>query len=222
MAVSDEQEEGGRCRITELPNCVMESIVSLLPPTDAVNTILASPPHWKTLSRSMLTRRNLEFFNVPDLELFNVPGSSHALVYSVGKTPAFVRRVSEYQGNKVIDSFRLQGYNLDSEYCCSVDEWIRFALSKGVEELHLAFGCHVKRKSRYVFPPRLQVGWTIHLKHLSLEKCILRLLTTGFDEFSRLTTLCLTEVTLDPSQMANLFSVCVLLESLTLIQCGEL
>nr|XP_011470632.1 PREDICTED: uncharacterized protein LOC105353299 [Fragaria vesca subsp. vesca] len=228
MVISGEQEKRRRrCGITELPDCIMESIVSLLPLKDAVNTILASPPHWKTLSHpTILTRRNLE------LNYFNVFGSK-----SRGKGPLdgcmqlqqcrqcrdFSRRVSkylqQYQGIKV-DSFRLQCRSpVDVESHVSLDEWIRFAIRKGVEELHLTllvlpsvFVC----PSVYVFPPSLHVASTSNLKHLSLESCKLRHATA---DFGQLTTLSLREVVFDQSLMPNLFSVCVLLESLTLNRC---
>ncbi|KAL6136819.1 hypothetical protein ACLB2K_062114 [Fragaria x ananassa] len=89
MVVSGEEEGHGTCRITKFPDCIMESIVSPLPLKDAVNTILASPPHWKHLSHSsILTRRNLEF------DYLNVFGSKDQLRYDVDQDSEFSRRLT--------------------------------------------------------------------------------------------------------------------------------
>ncbi|XP_004295368.1 PREDICTED: putative F-box/FBD/LRR-repeat protein At4g03220-like [Fragaria vesca subsp. vesca] len=216
MVVSCEEEGHGTCRITKLPDCIMESIVSLLPLKDAVNTILASPPDWKHLSHSsILTRRNLEF------DYLNVFGSKYQLRYDVDQDSEFSRRVSkylqQYQGNKV-DSFKLRCY-LDAKSCVSLDDWIRFATTKGVEKLHLGFGFLMSPHKGYVFPRSLHVGSNLNLKYLSLKECILRHPTTDCDAFNQLTTLSLKNVHFDQSMMANLFTVCALLESLTLYWC---
>ncbi|KAL6140068.1 hypothetical protein ACLB2K_058369 [Fragaria x ananassa] len=216
MVVSGEEEGHGACRITKLPDCIMESIVSLLPLKDAVNTILASPPHWKHLSHSsILTRRNLEF------DYLNVFGSKYQLRYDVDQDSEFSRRVSKYlqlyQGNKV-DSFKLRCF-LNAKSCVSLDDWIRFATTKGVEKLHLGFCLLMSPHQGYVFPRSLHVGSNLNLKHLSLKECILRHPTTDCDAFNQLTTLSLKNVHFDQSIMANLFTVCALLESLTLYWC---
>ncbi|KAL6143823.1 hypothetical protein ACLB2K_054518 [Fragaria x ananassa] len=217
MVVSGEEEGRGRCGITELPDCIMESIVSLLPLKDAVNAILASPPHWKHLSHSsILTRRNLKF---DDLNVF---GSNYEIGYDMDQQRReFFRRVSkylqQYQGNKV-DSFKFRCH-LRAESYVILDDWIRFAATKGVEKLHLGLVICSSPHEGYVFPRSLHVGSTSNLKHLLLEECILRHPTTDPDAFNQLTTLSLKHVYFDQSLMANLFSVCALLESLSLYRC---
>ncbi|XP_050367265.1 F-box/FBD/LRR-repeat protein At1g13570-like [Argentina anserina] len=211
--VSGEQAKRRRCGITELPDCIMENIVSKLCLKDAVNTILASPSQWKHLSHQILTRRNLEF------DYLNIFGNNYSTLYDIDQE--FFRRVSrylhQYQGDKV-DSFKLRCRLRHAERVI-LNEWIGFAFSKGIEELHLAFGCFGGRTKHYVFPQSLHVGSTLNLKHLLLKDCILKHPTSEFDAFNRLTTLSLKNGSIDQSLMANLFSVCVLLESLTLRWC---
>nr|XP_011460147.1 PREDICTED: putative F-box/FBD/LRR-repeat protein At4g03220 [Fragaria vesca subsp. vesca] len=217
MVVSGEEEGRGRCGITELPDCIMESIISLLPLKDAVNAILASPPHWKHLSHSsILTRRNLKF---DDLNVF---GSNYEIGYDMDQQRReFLRRVSkysqQYQGNKV-DSFKFRCH-LRAESYVILDDWIRFATTKGVEKLHLGLVICSSPHEGYVFPRSLHVGSNLNLKYLSLKECILRHPTTDCDAFNQLTTLSLKNVHFDQSMMANLFTVCALLESLTLYWC---
>ncbi|KAL6128259.1 hypothetical protein ACLB2K_071615 [Fragaria x ananassa] len=197
--------------------------VSLLPLQDAVNTILASPPQWKTLSHPILTRRNLEF------NYLNVLGRNYrGTVFDVtARARAFVRRVSkylqQYQGNKV-ESLKIDCYHgikVKSKTEVRLHEWIRFAIMKSVEELHVRPGwCSMSHRDLIIFPLLSLVGSTSNLKHLLLERCILRQQSpTDFDGFKLLTTLRLNEVALDNCLMANLLSVCLLLESLTLDRC---
>ncbi|KAL6131419.1 hypothetical protein ACLB2K_069795 [Fragaria x ananassa] len=211
MVGSGEKGKRTRCGITELPNCVM------------VNTILASPPQWKTLSHPILTRRNLEF------NYLNVLGRNYrGTVFDVtARARAFVRRVSkylqQYQGNKV-ESLKIDCYHgikVKSKTEVRLDEWIRFAIMKSVEELHVRPGwCSMSHRDLIIFPLLSLVGSTSNLKHLLLERCILRQQSpTDFDGFKLLTTLRLNEVALDNCLMANLLSVCLLLESLTLDRC---
>lgn len=93
------------CGVTDLPDCILESIVSLLPLKDAVDTSLVCP-QWRHLSRPILKRRNLEF---DFLNVLGIRYPNHG--HDMEKMRLdFVRRVTkymqQYEGNKV-DSFKL-------------------------------------------------------------------------------------------------------------------
>ncbi|KAM5588192.1 putative F-box/FBD/LRR-repeat protein [Rosa sericea] len=190
-----------RCRIADLPDCILESILSLIPLRDAVETSLVCRD-WRPF---LLKRRNLVF----DFEGY------------VRRPPQFVKRVDTYlqlyKGNKV-DSFTVDF--TDQEGGDVLDRWIRFAITKGVEELHLRH--HV---FDYVFPHRLlseqvNAGSRVNLKVLSICSIdgILRP-PPDFNGFNQLKTLHLIHAIIDPSFTSNLFSVFASLESLTLYCC---
>ncbi|KAL6123742.1 hypothetical protein ACLB2K_076260 [Fragaria x ananassa] len=95
----EKQGKTTRCGITELPNCLTGSIVSLLHLQDAVNTILASPPQWNTLSHPILTRRNLGF-NCLNVLGRNYRGTVHDVT---ARARAFVRRVTVMYDKSYLD-----------------------------------------------------------------------------------------------------------------------
>jgi hypothetical protein len=135
----------------------------------------------------------------------------------------FVRRVNEllelYSGNKV-DSLKV-AFFFDGEYTAILDKWIHFAITKGAQVLDLQLFQNglFESENYYVFPHWLLSDLNVStLKHLSLQRCVLKP-PTDFDRFLQLTTLCLNKVIVDPVFMAHLFSVCVLLESLSLCNC---
>lgn len=221
MALSGGQNGKKRCGVTELPDCILESIVSLLPLKAAVETSLVCP-QWRHLSRPILKRRNLEF---DYLNVFGITYPNHD--HDVEKMRRdFVRRVDkflqQYEGNKV-DSFKLLHCFLFPEYHAILDGWIRFAITKGVEQVDLRPSLCSNPQDYYLFPHRLlseqlSAGSPLNLKYLSLENCTLRP-PLDFHGFNQLTTLHLNQVIVGPSLMENLFSVCPLLESLTLNWC---
>jgi hypothetical protein len=121
-----------------------------------------------------------------------------------------------YLGKKV-ESFRL-AFFLDGEYARDLDNWVRFAITKGAQELHLHLRGGIE--TVYHFPYWILTESDLSgLKHLSLENCILSP-PPSFDRFNELTTLCLDNVTIGAMFMTNLFSVCVVLERLTLKSCS--
>ncbi|XP_062017332.1 uncharacterized protein LOC133733705 [Rosa rugosa] len=103
-----------------------------------------------------------------------------------------------------------------------LDEWVRFAITRGAEVLDIQLSSRngvLDTENVYVFPHWLLSELNAStLRHLSLQRCILKP-PTDFDIFIWLTTLCLNKVIVDPAFLAHLFSVCSLLESLTLSYC---
>ncbi|KAL6181160.1 hypothetical protein ACLB2K_047815 [Fragaria x ananassa] len=117
-----------------------------------------------------------------------------------------------YKGHK-IDSLTVR----DEDGDVVLDRWIRFAMTKGVEELNL----HGGRK--YVFPHQLllseqvNAGSRVNLKYLTIvcAEGIIRP-PSDFSGFSQLVTLYLSRVIIHPTFTSNLFSIFASLESLTL------
>ncbi|KAK9912743.1 hypothetical protein M0R45_036589 [Rubus argutus] len=216
--------------IDELPDCVLSSILSFLRTRDAVETSMVSHL-WRDLWKPpILMRPSLEF-DIP-----NILGGKYAglveeheeynclpLLIDNFDRQCFVRRVNEllelYSGNKV-DSLKV-AFFFDGEYTAILDKWIHFAITKGAQVLDLQLFQNglFESENYYVFPHWLLSDLNVStLKHLSLQICVLKP-PTDFDRFLQLTTLCLNKVIVDPVFMAHLFSVCVLLESLSLCNC---
>ncbi|CAB4305287.1 unnamed protein product [Prunus armeniaca] len=107
-----------------------------------------------------------------------------------------------YRGEKV-DSFKAAFY-LDAKSADTLNAWISFAILRGVEVLDL-----------HLF----QLATSSTLKHLRLSGCVLRP-PPDFDGFMQLRTLYLERVTVDEVFMASMFSICLFLESLSLLGCS--
>ncbi|KAM5581389.1 FBD-associated F-box protein [Rosa sericea] len=217
----------GKDWINELPDCILSHIVSLLRIKDAVETSMVSR-QWRYLWK---TSPNLEF-DIP-----NIFGSKYAkliekheekdrLPFLVDRfdRQCFVRRVNELlelcSGNKV-ESLRV-AFFFDVESTAILDKWIRFAIAKGAQvlDLHLLKSTHWDHAEFYVFPHWIlsELNNASALKHLSLHRCVLKP-PTDFNRLAQLTTLRLIKVFIDPGFLEHLFSICVLLEGLTLIKC---
>lgn len=192
---------------------------------DAVNTSMVSH-RWRHL---WLTRRNLV------MDTPNIFGSRHVgpvyefdnTFHSRSQKQEFARRVNTflhlYQGNKV-DSFKVTYFfNPESESAAILDEWIRFAITKGVEVLELRlFRIFPESNKYYVFPHWLlsQLNSSSTIKYLSLFRCALRPPVPFVDGFNQLRTLFLDYVDVDEKFISHLFTVCLFLESLTLKYCN--
>lgn len=229
--ILDMVEGETKASINELPECIISSILSLLTIKDAVDTTLISCQWRHRWLYPILTRPNLQF------DIANIYGSRHDVgLLSTGtdgchfklmkqfQSRDFVRRVNTflqlYRGNK-INSFKV-AFFFDRESACIIDNWLRFAITKGVEVLDLyLFGCGTTIDKAYVFPCQLFSELNaLTLTHLSLGGCVLRPPPAECYGFNQLRTLCLHDVRVDETFVAHLSSsVCLLLESLALMGC---
>ncbi|KAM1015498.1 hypothetical protein ACFX13_046037 [Malus domestica] len=192
---------------------------------------------WRYLGtlRPILTRANLTF-DVPNIFGVGLPERMDklpedgfndcrpSLINVYYQRESFVRcvnKVLQLHHGKKLDSFKVEFF-LDRFSAAFLNEWIRFAITKGVEVIHLhLYRCSDREHTYnyYVFPCWLlsELKAASTLKNLSMARCVLRL-PPGFDGFNQLTSLYLCRIA-DEIPVARLLSDCLLLESLTLKSC---
>ncbi|KAJ7969554.1 F-box/LRR-repeat protein [Quillaja saponaria] len=140
----------------------------------------------------------------------------------------FVRRVNQFmqhfQGRK-IGSFRMAFNVDDSEHYVSIDRWISFAISRGVEKIDLLFPNKPynleKGHKLYVFPFNLfSEADALTLRHLTLKRCSIQPpADCNLAGFRNLRSLVLGSSTLRENFMTCLLSRCSLLEELSFRHC---
>ncbi|KAK7256263.1 hypothetical protein RIF29_29704 [Crotalaria pallida] len=140
----------------------------------------------------------------------------------------FVQRVNQFFqkfNTTKIDSLRV-AYHLTSGQRSSIDRWISFGLTRGVERIHLNFTSYdyvyTSKLERYVFPLlTLSKSGVSTLKHIHLQSCILPNPPANFSAvpFRNLRSLVLYHVHVGQDLITSLLSECVLLEELSLIGC---
>ncbi|XP_068335030.1 F-box/FBD/LRR-repeat protein At1g78750-like [Pyrus communis] len=236
LTVTAERSEG-KDWINELPDCILSSIFSLLTLKDAVDasSLVCRRGRYLGTLLPILTRAN-HTFDVPNIFGVGLPKRMDklpedgfndrrpSLINVYYQRESFVKCVNKvlklHHGDK-LDSFKVEFF-LDRFSAAFLDEWIRLAITKGVEVIHL----HLYRCSDweqtynyYVFPSWLlsELKAASNLKNLSMARCVLRL-PPGFDGFNQLTSLYLCKIA-DEIPVARLLSDCLLLESLTLKSC---
>ncbi|XP_045794112.1 uncharacterized protein LOC123888986 [Trifolium pratense] len=141
----------------------------------------------------------------------------------------FVKRVNQFVKNfpgTKIDSF-LVSFNLNFEQSNNIDQWLSFAIARGVERIDLLFlgkpfVRHPQSGERYKFAFKLfSESNASTLKHVGLEYCHLVHPTNGdFEPFKHLKSLSLLSVKVDEIFIENLLSNCQLLEELSLVDCA--
>ncbi|XP_021822921.1 uncharacterized protein LOC110764301 [Prunus avium] len=186
---------------------------------------------WRHLGlQPILTRVNLEFdlaniFGINDVRDDDFEDDLYAEDFSKQDFVRCVNKVLQlHHGNKV-ESFKVEFF-FNRESTIILDEWVRFAITKGAQVLDLHLYCctyslseREERETFYDFP-----CWLLSelnpspLKNLSLARCFLRP-PPDFDRFNQLTTLYLYKAVVDNISLARLLSDCLLLESLTLDSC---
>lgn len=131
------------------------------------------------------------------------------------------RFLAFHLGSKVV-SFKVLCF-FPSMYVLQVNDWIDFAIGKGVEDLDLAFTCDNPPKCTGwsgldYFPAQILLNdEESKLRRLSLRGCMLKSnFTTGFRTLS---TLVLCDVNLAGHVEPHMFSSCLNLEHLTLQRC---
>ncbi|WJX85596.1 hypothetical protein P8452_68033 [Trifolium repens] len=225
-------------RISELPDDILSSILTMLSIKDLLKTSVLS----KRWCKLWGLRKDLYF------DIHNVLGTEIELLekrYLVDVTrysrtgtdrcvnldlslKEFVKRVDQFLKNfhgTTIDSLLINFY-LESEQSNTIDQWIRFAIVRGVERINLLFlgRPYVHRTTEnkhYKFDPALFCETNAStLKHLRLEYCLVCHPTNlDFTPFKNLRSLSLRRTKLDEMFIESLLSNCRHLEELCLVFC---
>lgn len=219
--------------ISELPDCILADILSMLSMKDMLNTCLLS----KRLCNLWHLRRDLKF------DQLNVLGSDEELrragyyvdVLKNGNQcehlhldvlrDEFVRRVDQFVKNfkgDIIDSIVVQ-FNLNLAESNIIDQWIRFAISKGAGRIDMLFlprRCY-SSSNCYKFPFGLfSESNNSALKHLHLLHCLVcHPENSDLFPFTNLRSLVLEESYVDQILITSLLSNCLLLKELSLFSC---
>lgn len=139
----------------------------------------------------------------------------------------FIKRVNQFVKNFkgiMIDSFMVKFNNLNHRHSKNIDEWIKFAISRGVGRIDLLLyqePGHYKG-TRYTFPFGLSFECkSSRLKHMHLVGCKLVCPPSNFDifPFTNLKSLVLERSRVDVKLLTTLLSNCLLLEELNLESC---
>jgi len=239
-------------RISELPDCILSDILKMLPMKDLVKTSILSKK-WYTLW-ALRVHLCYDIFNVlgnlnellqnqylidvcscssAKKRGFYFPSSSDTLERYVNLDMSrgeFVQRVDQFVkkflGTK-IDSF-LVNFCLDNEQNNIIDQWISFAVARGVERVDLLFLGRPYAPLDYCIhrnPYKLDfalfsVSNASSLSYLRLENCIVCHPTNyDFIQFKNLRSLSLEEVKLDETFIESLLSNCPQLKELCLLTC---
>jgi hypothetical protein len=170
-------------------------------------------------------RRDLHF------DVFNVLGSDKELVENnlYMSRDEFAKRVNQFvknfKGTK-IDSF-LVNFKLDCEQSSTVNQWIRFAVTKRVGRMDLlflgrpyAYACRTRHNYfKLDFALFLETNVSA-LNHLRLENCLVcNPINCDFTPFKNLRYLSLEKSKLDETFIESLLSNCPRLEELYLLFC---
>ncbi|MCH79656.1 F-box/LRR-repeat protein [Trifolium medium] len=240
-------------RISELPDYILSDILTMLSMRDLLKTSILS----KRWCKLWYLRRDLYFdvFNVlgsseeellqtgylvdvlntsyipPGFKFYGVPTMETHINLDMSRDE-FVNRVNQFVMNfqgEIIDSFVVNFY-LDDEQSSTVDQWISFAIERGVGRIDLLLlgrpynkpiGLATRRN-----PCKIDFG-SIFLKsnastlnHLRLQNCLaLHPTNCDFTPFKNLRSLSLEESKLDETFMESLLSNCPRLEELCLTFC---
>ncbi|XP_050226276.1 putative FBD-associated F-box protein At1g61330 [Mercurialis annua] len=218
-------------RISELPELVLSSILSKLPPKDIIRTGVLSKA-WKQHRELIEYKLDLHLLNLLESKYTNGLRRHYHLYDHGSKVYNYkhfleVRREFMNRVDKVLHHFKSSKITslkvtcfLDSGNSSDIDCWINSAIAFGVEELQLLCSNDVASiittAGFYKFP-----YWFFKqsfLRHLKLERCILTP-TSDFTGFSKLLTLSLRQVRLCKDFCDSLFTNCSLLQELTLDFC---
>ncbi|CAJ2631343.1 unnamed protein product [Trifolium pratense] len=230
-------------RISELPDYILSDILTMLSMKDSLKTGVLSKRWCKLWS----LRRNLYF------DIFNVIGSSEEELLQKGylvdvldtsfsgvttmerhinpdmSKDEFVKRVNQFVMNfqgTVMESFSVN-FHLDHEQSSTIDQWISFAIARGVGRIDLLL---IGRP--YNAPPTgrgnpctfdfgiISKSNTSTLNHLRLENCLVFHPTIcDFTPLKNLRSLSLERSKLDETFIETLLVNCPRLEELCLISC---
>ncbi|XP_057432190.1 F-box/LRR-repeat protein At3g58900-like [Lotus japonicus] len=225
--------------ISELPDCILSVILSMVSMKDLINTSVLSK-RWCNLWHSIrdlkfdvhnvLVSHHEELLKmgyVVDEDVQKYIGLVKGIALELGCRGEFVKRVDQFVKNfkgTVIDSFMVE-FILNQEHSNNIDNWIRFAIARGVERIDLLFRYSLQHKDAcYKFPFGLSIDCNNNsstLKHMHLEFCLVYQPTTSFDifPFTNLRSLVLEFSQVDVILLETLLSNCLLLEELSLRRC---
>ncbi|XP_059652764.1 F-box/LRR-repeat protein 13-like isoform X2 [Cornus florida] len=210
--------------ISNLPEEILCSIISLLTMREAVSTIILSR-RWRCLWRR--TPLNLVFdgsnMNGNGCQM-DQPENPDASSKQQEKH-SFVRWVNQILSlhcGASIESFTVE-YCLGVEYSSDIDRWIQFAVDKKVQNLDIRLSQNnwslEEDQENYIFPYWLCTrGSGSTLKHLSLNLCKLSL-PQSFSSFSSLTSLAVEKTRLTEENVQNILSNCLCLEWFSVTGC---
>jgi len=224
-------------RISELPDCILSYILTMLSVKDLLRTTVLS----KRWCKLWALRRDL-FFDIfmlgsSEEELLEtgyvtddpIPSMYRSIVNIDTSRDEFVKRVNQFVKNfpgTNIDSF-LVNFSLDCEHGNTIDQWISFAIARGVGKINLLFlgrpyAHRIPKSKHYTFDFGLfSTTNASALKHLHLQCCLVRH-STKCDliiPFKSLRFLSLESVKLDEMFFESMLSNCRRLEELCLIFC---
>ncbi|XP_045803553.1 putative F-box/LRR-repeat protein At5g54820 [Trifolium pratense] len=226
-------ERNNQDYISKLPYSLLCNILSSLKINEAVKTSVLSS-NWRYI---FTNPTNLIFdaqnMLVKDYPFPNICHLSKVLMFNIKmkRASTFVSNVNKYLSNvknvqkidklKVCFTFRNKGYG-----CNDLEEWIRFAVERNVEEIDLCLleDNHLSAPnpndgSFYVFPCDT-FDFNSTLKCLRLAHCVLAPLNSCNYGFSTLATLELFKVDLKSEEHIRiLLSSCDNLESLSFSEC---
>jgi hypothetical protein len=222
--------------ISELPDDILSSILTMLSIKDLLKTSVLS----KRWCKLWGLRKDLYF------DIHNVLGTEIELlqkgylvdVNRYSRTDRcvnldltqneFVKRVDQFLKNfhgTAIDSLLINFY-LESEQSNTIDQWISFAIVRGVERINLLFlgrpyQHRTTQNKHYKFDSALFSETNAStIKHLRLEYCLVCHPTNrDFTPFKNLRSLSLRDTKLDELFIESLLSNCRHLEELSLVFC---
>lgn len=221
--------------ISQLPDCILSHILTMLPMKDLLKTSILSR-RWCKL---WALRRDL-YFDIHNVlgsemelletgDLIDLPRDSTVVCFADFdlSRDEFVNRVDRvvknFEGTN-IDSFVVNFY-LDCEQSNNIDQWISFAIARGVERINLLFlgrpYAHLgPSRKRYEFSFLFSKTNASTLKHLHLQNCLVYNITNcDFILFKNLRSLTLGSTKVNELFITSLVSNLGLLDELHLIYC---
>ncbi|KAF5184069.1 Fbd-associated f-box protein [Thalictrum thalictroides] len=191
--------------ISQLPDNILDSILSLLPLKNAIRTSILSK-RWRNLWKSSFSyATHLDF------------GKDFSKAQTRGQFVSNVNRYLELHNSNKIDEFRLL-FHPGEQYKANLNIWIEFAILRGVKNLDLVF-CNDEDKEYIQLPDSLfGCNSLMHLRasHIEFNP------TTEFSGFSSLVTLRLDQVSIADDVLEKIISTCPVLSHLFLRLCFNL
>ncbi|XP_059637040.1 F-box/LRR-repeat protein At3g26922-like [Cornus florida] len=224
----------GKDLLTELPDEILSTIISMLTLKEAVRTSVLSKK-WKSI---WTCHSDLCFDSITllgDKVHFNNIANCKVESNRQPHRCKFVEQVDQIMHQRCksrkIDSFTIQ-FHLGKESASHINQWIDCAIKEGVEnmDVNLSECCSFKvdpdyssTYEGYKFPFWLLAapGKKSTIKHLRLVSCNLSAPPSS-KCLSSLITLGLQNVTISDQQLENILSSCLFLEGLSLHQCRRL
>lgn len=191
-------------RISQLPDEILITILSLLPFVEAASTNVLSK-RWKYL----WTYAKCLCFDVPKKSIA-MRNNKTLVVVERPKFISWVNRVLQLHQSSNITEFKVS-FDLDRNSSCDIDKWLSFAIGKRVQRLE------VDLKSHSIFYPSQSARYTFSDKVYSLIKS-----PFGLSCIKSLTQLSLKYVNVTGELVEHFLSNCPFLERLCVLGSGIL